>query len=738
MTRISRRRRRPFEAKHASASNGARMRFALPSSTRRLSTRRALVVALATVGCALPAGAASPTFALDAVLAAPFVDELTASPDRRALVWTIHERGARNVAIWKDGTARELTHASADDGEELDGVQFVPGNDAVVYARGGAGQDGGGENPNPTAPATRVARKIVLTSVASGATIELGEGREPAVSPKGDRVAWIGADSQVAIATIASNDGGATWTAGKVERPFTLRGRASGPLRWSPDGSKVAVANRRGDHAYIAIYTLGAATVTFAAPSFFNDGNPVWSPDGSRIAFVREPGSADDVTFYDPPERSAPWQIVVADATTGRATMTWRAPRGRGAEFSVADGVQPLWWLRGDDLVFVWERDGWRHLYSMPASGGPPNVLTAGPFEVEQVSLAADERGIVYTSNQGDLDARHVWRVVPGSAPQRATSGPNNQWSPAALSDGRIAYVDASATKPGTVTLADSSGTHALSSAPPPEFPAASLVQPTLLTFKAADGLTIHGQLFRSRDGASAHPGLIFVHGGPERQILASFHYFEAYTNLYELNQYLVSRGFDVLSINYRSGIMYGRDFREAPRRGPFGASEYQDVLAGAKFLAAQRGVDGSRLGIYGLSYGGYLTALALARNSDIFKAGADQSGVHDWSAIVDDFSGRRVGTPAQRALAFASSPLASVDRWRSPVYLDHGDDDRNVPFSQTVTLANALLARGVDVTLESVPDELHEFTVYAHEVRRFQNTANFLSERLHVRAPER
>jgi dipeptidyl aminopeptidase/acylaminoacyl peptidase len=265
----------------------------------------------------------------------------------------------------------------------------------------------------------------------------------------------------------------------------------------------------------------------------------------------------------------------------------------------------------------------------------------------------------------------------------------------------------------------------------PAEYPQDALVQPTTVLFKAPDGLTIHGQLFLAHDGRRKHPALIFVHGGPERQMLTTFHYFEAYTNLYELNEYLVSRGFDVLSVNYRGGIMYGHDFFEPPKRGPLGASEYQDVVAGAKLLAHRPDVDPKRVGIYGLSYGGYLTALALARNSDIFAAGVDQAGVHDWPAIIDDFSGKRVGTPEQRAIAFAASPLASIATWRSPVLLDQGDDDRNVPFSQTVTLANLLEARGVDVTPHAEPDELHEYAMYAHELNRFQRTADFLATRL-------
>jgi dipeptidyl aminopeptidase/acylaminoacyl peptidase len=699
--------------------------------------RRSLCAAVAAslALAAFPARAAAPAFTLDSILAAPFVDDLIVSPKRDALAWTVHERGTRNVVVWTGGKVREITQSTADDGEELGGLSFTPDGAAVAYERGGAGQDGGEQNPNPTAPAKRQPRKILLTSVASGATIELGNGRDPAVSPKGDRVAWIDETGQVASATIATRDGGKTWTATKADTLFTVRGTAGAPL-WSPDGSRLAITNNRGDHSYIAIYTLGAANITFAAPGFSSDQSPVWSPDGSQIAFLRLSGDISTLSFYDDPNRYPPWAIVVADAATGNGGVVWRAPRGRGYEFNIADGVQPLWWSRDGRLAFVWERDGWRHLYAIAPSGGTPRLLTPGNFDTEQIALGASGNDLLYTSNQGDLDSRHVWRVpFAGGVPTRVTGGPANQWSPLELNPGTYACVDASATVPGVVTLADGAKVTPLLAQPlPAEYPAAALVVPKAITFKAADGLTIHGQLFLAHDGRAKHPALIFVHGGPERQMLTTFHYFEAYSNLYELNQYLVSRGFDVLSVNYRSGIMYGHDFYEPPKRGMLGASEYQDVVAGARVLAVRKDVDPKRIGIYGLSYGGYLTALALARNSDIFAAGADQAGVHDWRGWIDSFTGRPVGTPAQRAVAFAASPLADVDKWKSPVYLDAGDDDRNVPFSQTVTLANLLEARGVDVTLHAVPDELHEYTVYAHELDRFQRTADFLSARLGAR----
>ncbi len=171
----------------------------------------------------------------------------------------------------------------------------------------------------------------------------------------------------------------------------------------------------------------------------------------------------------------------------------------------------------------------------------------------------------------------------------------------------------------------------------PADFPSAQLMEPQQVTFRSDDGLEIHGQLFVPRNQApqGSKPALVFVHGGPIRQMLPGFHYMYYYHNSYAENQYLASQGYVVLSVNYRLGIMYGRAFREPPNTVWRGAAEYKDVLAGAKYLQSLPYVDRKRIGIWGGSYGGFLTAMALSRNSDIFAAGVDFHGVHDWSIFL-------------------------------------------------------------------------------------------------------
>jgi dipeptidyl aminopeptidase/acylaminoacyl peptidase len=166
----------------------------------------------------------------------------------------------------------------------------------------------------------------------------------------------------------------------------------------------------------------------------------------------------------------------------------------------------------------------------------------------------------------------------------------------------------------------------------PADFPTDQLVTPRQVIYRATDGITVHAQLFERPGGEEKKPAVVYVHGGPPRQMLLGWHYSDYYSNCYAVNQYLASRGFVVLSVNYRLGIGYGYEFHQPPNAGSRGASEYLDVQAAARYLQALPQVDPARIGIYGGSYGGFLTAMALARNSDLFAAGVDLHGVHDWT----------------------------------------------------------------------------------------------------------
>ena len=668
-------------------------------------------------------------FTLEQVMSAPFPDELVAAPAGGAVAWVFNARGTRNVwaAAPADYQGKPVTSYAGDDGQEIGELQWTPDARAIVYVRGGGLSDDG-EYPNPQSLVAGVQQAVWVVPVAGGAPRRIGEGNSPGVSPQGDRIAFI-KRGQVWGASLRDTAAAA--------QLVQARGRAR-TLRWSPDGSKLAFVSARGDHAFIALYDLGAQSLRFLDPSVDADAEPAWSPDGRRLAFLRIPASVGRLPFT--PRRSGqPWSIRVVDVATGAGRQVWVADTGRGSAFREVVAPSQLVWAAGDRLVFPWEKDGWTHLYAVPVQGGRATLLTPGAFEVEHVTVSPDRATVVYSSNQDDIDRRHVWKVgVAGGAPAAVTSGTGIEWSPAVTSDGTgVAFLRADARRhPRPAILAGSGPARDLAvGAIPADFPEAALVDPQPVRLPAADGVPIPGQLFlgRSLKPGERRPAVIFFHGGSRRQMLVGWHYLYYYRNAYALNQYLASRGYVVLSVNYRSGIGYGMEFREALRYGAQGASEFNDVLGAGAYLQGRPDVDPKRIGLWGGSYGGFLTAMGLARASERFAAGVDLHGVHDWNVEIQNWI--PTYDPAKQAeaakLAHESSPIAYVKDWRSPVLLIHGDDDRNVQFSQSVQLAAALREQGVEVEQLVFPDDIHDFLTHAHWLAAYQAAAEFFERRL-------
>ncbi|MDQ2945233.1 MAG: prolyl oligopeptidase family serine peptidase, partial [Acidobacteriota bacterium] len=310
-------------------------------------------------------------------------------------------------------------------------------------------------------------------------------------------------------------------------------------------------------------------------------------------------------------------------------------------------------------------------------------------------------------------------------------------WEPVELSDGHgIAVLRSDWRTPGHAAMQATGGD--LHDLQPPEitdgFPAGSLVKPGPVMLSAADGMQLHGQLFLppGMKPGERRPALVFFHGGSRRQMLLGFHYMNYYHNSYAMNQYFANLGYIVLSVNYRSGIGYGLNFREALNYGASGASEFNDVLGAGLYLRNRADVDPKRIGLWGGSYGGYLTALGLARASDLFAAGVDFHGVHDWS---ERFRTGRFEPPTDNPnvarVAYESSPISSVSTWKSPVLLIHGDDDRNVDFHQTVVLIEALRKHSVPFEQLIFPDEIHGFLTHKRWVEAYHASADFLGKYL-------
>ena len=710
----------------------------------------ALVAIAGGAWVALPAAraAARPDgFTVEDVKSAPFPNQLTAAARGGRIAWALDEQGQRNVWVAEGPrfAPRRLTRYTTDDGQEITSLSLSADGKYAVYVRGGdhSGSWDDSVLVNPAAVPTPVKVQVWSVPFDGGEPKALGDGDLPVVSPRSDVVAFE-KDHQIWVAPL---DGSAP-----AKALVALRGE-NGAAEWSPDGARLAFVSNRGDHSFIGVFAGASEPVVWIAPSTSRDVSPRWSPDGRRLAFVRRPGTGGAPTPVLV-ARPVPWAIWTADAQTGEGRALWTSPETLRGSYPTTHGETNLHWAAGDRIVFLSYMDGWPHLYSIAAAGQDkePLLLTPGPYMAEYITLSPDRRLLVFAANSGpdpdDVDRRHVVKApVDRAAPEVLTPGTGLEWTPVVTGDGAdVVFLGATAARPPipmALALGGSKAAipRALAADLPSRYPEAQLVVPRKVVFKAPDGLDVHAQLFERAGGdaraGTKKPAVIFVHGGPPRQMLLGWHYSDYYSNAYALNQYLASRGFVVLAVNYRLGIGYGYEFHRPPQAGAQGASEYQDVKAAGEYLRTLPQVDPRRIGIYGGSYGGFLTALALARDSALFAAGVDIHGVHDWAGerarplLTRDRYETAPDLAEALDAAWRSSPISQVATWKSPVLLIHGDDDRNVRFAQTVDLVQRLAAARVPYEELVIPDDTHHFMRHSNWVKVDAATAEFLERKL-------
>lgn len=652
----------------------------------------------------------------------PFESEMTASADGKNVAWVINDQGKRNVLL-KTGNElpRVITNYEQDDGQEISQLAFSPNGTKLIFVRGGSANIRG-EHPNPASLADGAEQAIYFKDLSSkNSPSKITSGSSPLFSPDGLKILFA-KDGQIYETNLDIN--------AVPQLLFRARGHNYNP-KFSPNGLEILFTSDRGDHAFTGIYNTATKKIRWVSPDISSDNFPVWSPDGKSIAFIRTAGTKiNEIKNYISGMKFSVW---VADVESLRAKMIWSSPADDGG--FAQDREKPLCWTTTNRILFYSEHTGWNHVFSMNPDGTDIKDITPGDnSEVENIVLDATGQNIYFDGNKDDTDRRHIWKssVTTGN-PVPVTSGDGIEMYPA-FGGTQLYCFRTTTNQPMALAKVDELKKAIVVlnvTAKAPLYSATSFIKPEQVIFKAADGTTVHGQLFIDRKISGKRPGIVYMHGGPERQMLLGFHYMDYYSGDYSFNQFLAASGYAVVSVNYRDGIGYGKNFRLAKNQGPRGASEYQDVVAAAKFLQLLPEVEAAKIGLWGGSYGGYLTAMGLARNPEIFKAGVDLHGVHDWSFDAQDATNSWGLTKKEMEVAFSSSPVADLSKWVAPVLFIHGDDDRNVQFQQTTDLATKLREKNIPVEVIVFPDEVHGFLKHETWLRVFNSAKDFFDRKL-------
>jgi dipeptidyl aminopeptidase/acylaminoacyl peptidase len=431
-------------------------------------------------------------------------------------------------------------------------------------------------------------------------------------------------------------------------------------------------------------------------------GSPILSPDGTIVvASVR---AADNTERW----------LVRVDPATGKTTVLDAIKD----EAWVRDGGQG--WLNDNKrLWFLAEHGGWMHLYTVDTTAAAPSkrALTSGRFEVDSVDLSADGGTFYFRSTEVHPGERHVYSMsVDGGARTRLTTQTGAHDGTVSPDGTMLALVSSASNKPPEVYLMPNKPGAAparVTTSPAAEWSTYNWVDPQLITYKSRDGKDVYARLYTpemvgaKRDPKA--PAVVFVHGAGYAQ--NAHKYWSTYYREYMFHHLLASRGYVVLDPDYRASSGYGRDWRTAIYRW-MGGHDLNDVVDGAAYLVKAQKVDAKRIGVYGGSYGGFITLMALFTSPDTFAAGAALRPVTDWSHYNHGYTSNILNEPQTDSEAYRkSSPIYFAEGLKAPLLIAHGMVDVNVHFQDSVRLAQRLIElRKENWELALYPIEDHGF----------------------------
>ncbi|HLL76359.1 MAG TPA: prolyl oligopeptidase family serine peptidase [Pyrinomonadaceae bacterium] len=436
-----------------------------------------------------------------------------------------------------------------------------------------------------------------------------------------------------------------------------------------------------------------------------------WSDDARRAALLAR--SADNKDRW----------VLLLDPETGKTRVVAHV---RDEAWVNGPGAFTLGWLPDNRSVyFISERDGYAHLYSVPADGGEPRQLTSGQFEVSDVRLSNDKTKFYFTSSEGGPFERHLYSMpVGGGARTRLTTMAGNNITEISPDESALAIVHSYSNKPWELyitALAPGSQARQITTSPTPEFSTYNWIDPPIVSFRARDGATVHARIYKPANWRRGGPAVLFVHGAGYLQNVHKW--WSNYYREYMFHHLLMERGYIVLDIDYRGSAGYGRDWRTGIYRH-MGGKDLTDHVDGVQYLIREHGVDPRRVGIYGGSYGGFITFMAMFTTPDVFAAGAALRPVTDWAHYNHPYTSNILNLPQSDEEAYKrSSPIYHAEGLKGALLICHGMVDVNVHFQDSVRLVQRLIElRKENWELAVYPVEDHAFereTSWADEYKR-------------------
>jgi dipeptidyl aminopeptidase/acylaminoacyl peptidase len=489
----------------------------------------------------------------------------------------------------------------------------------------------------------------------------------------------------------------------------------TGDVNWVDHGQKQPQPNRRPaapeDSPQQASEEQGARQRAQERERDVQLLNPQWSEDGKNaVAFARSADNKDR------------WALLVDPATGKTKVLDYQ----HDDAWVGGPGAFTLGWLGDDKTVyFQSERDGWSHLYTASIDGGEPKQLTSGKFEVSDVRLSEDKTKFYFTSSEGDLGQRHLYSMpVTGGPRVRITTMPGNNQATISPDETTLAVVRSYSNRPPELYIAPNKPNvtageiKQVTTSPTDEFFAYNWIDPPIVTFKARDGVEVPARLYKPAKWQKGGPAVLFVHGAGYLQNVHKW--WSSYYREYMFNHLLMERGFIVMDVDYRASAGYGRDWRTAIYRH-MGGKDLSDQVDAVNYLVAEHGVSPKRVGIYGGSYGGFITLMALFTEPDVFAAGAALRPVTDWAHYNHGYTSNILNTPQSDAEAYKrSSPIYFAEGLKGALLICHGMVDVNVHFQDTVRLVERLI---------ELRKENWELAVYPVEDHGFERAASWADE---------